>query len=91
MLAFTEDDISSVIGDITYGPKIEKISLCKIYDKQIYLKNIQASEVVSINGKPYTSKYDILTPQNRCVILADISEYISTDDSTSIFELKYIS
>jgi len=91
MLSYLENDITDVVGDISYSVKYEDISLCKIYDNSVLFNNIEIKEILEVDEKQYTLWYEILSPQNRKVVFEDLSKNVDMSLDRSTFRIKYLS
>jgi len=91
MLKYTENSITSVVGDISYWIKTENISVCKAAEREIFLKNIQVRSIISVDWKEYTHSYKIMPPQNRAVEFEELYSYISFWKKSDYFTIKYVS
>jgi len=89
LLNLTQGDVSSVIWDIKYWPKLQSFSVCSTMNKVLYFDNIQIEEILEINWKKYTWRSEIIKPQKRGVIIYDLLEYI--DYNRVVFDVKYLS
>ncbi len=89
LLDMTEDDITFVVWDISYWVKTSQFEICRIYDKTLYFDNIQIEEILQINDKDYTNKYEVMKPQRRRVWIENFHNYVDLDQK--VFTVKYLS
>ena len=92
MLDYTESAITNIVWDITYSVKSEKIKNCKAYDKSIFFNNIQIHNILRVNWKDYTDKYEIVPPQRRQVVFSGLFNYVDwTIGWNWYFIIEYLS
>lgn len=89
LLDLTQGDISAVVWDIKYWPKVQSFSVCSAMNKVLYFDNTQIEQILEINWKKYTWEIEIVKPQKRGVVIYDLLGYI--DYSRVVFDVKYLS